>query len=157
VRADVFAADGTAPRIPGPLIRVTAGTPVHITLRNCLPDSIAVRGLRDRSTNPPPNQRLGAFIDGFVEVAPGGLSRCGSAETELPSHDHAMATPSTISIVMERDEACHPARAPHVDHSSTMALLIVSMPGRAHMVMIPPAEQARRQEMPLSGWALRFP
>jgi hypothetical protein len=31
VRADVFAADGTAPRIPGPLIRVTAGTPVHIT------------------------------------------------------------------------------------------------------------------------------
>jgi hypothetical protein len=24
-------------------------------------------------------------------------------------------------------------------------------------LMIPPAEQARRQEMPLSGWALRFP
>jgi FtsP/CotA-like multicopper oxidase with cupredoxin domain len=74
VRADVFAADGTAPRIPGPLIRVTAGTPVHITLRNGLPDSIAVRGLRDRSTNPPPDQRLGAFIDGFVEVAPGDVA-----------------------------------------------------------------------------------
>jgi FtsP/CotA-like multicopper oxidase with cupredoxin domain len=74
VRADVFAADGAPPRIPGPLIRVTAGTPVHITLRNRLPDSIVVRGLRDRSTNPPPNQRLGAFTRGFVEVEPGGVA-----------------------------------------------------------------------------------
>jgi manganese oxidase len=74
VRANVFAADGAAPRIPGPLIRVTAGTPVHITLRNRLPDSIVVRGLRDRSTNPPPNQRLGAFTRGFVEVEPGGVA-----------------------------------------------------------------------------------
>ena len=74
VRANVFAADGAPPRIPGPLIRVTAGTPVHITLRNGLPDSIVVRGLRDRSMNPPPNQRLGAFTSGFVEVAPGGVA-----------------------------------------------------------------------------------
>src|SRR5215216_5042428 len=64
VRANVFAADGAPARIPGPLIRVTAGTPVHITLRNSLSDSIVVRGLRDRSTNPPPNQRLGAFLNG---------------------------------------------------------------------------------------------
>jgi FtsP/CotA-like multicopper oxidase with cupredoxin domain len=74
VRANVFAADGVPPRIPGPLIRVTAGTPVRITLRNGLPDSIAVRGLRDRSTNPPPGQRLGAFTSGFVEVPPGGVT-----------------------------------------------------------------------------------
>jgi FtsP/CotA-like multicopper oxidase with cupredoxin domain len=44
VRANVFAADGAPPRVPGPLIRVIAGTPVHITLRNGLADSIVVRG-----------------------------------------------------------------------------------------------------------------
>src|SRR5215204_5823814 len=72
--ANVFAADGAPPRIPGPLIRVTAGTPVHITLRNGLSDSIVVRGLRDRSTNPPPGQRIGAFLSEFVEVAPRGVA-----------------------------------------------------------------------------------
>jgi FtsP/CotA-like multicopper oxidase with cupredoxin domain len=74
VRANVFSADGAAPRIPGPLIRVTAGTPVHITLRNALADSIVVRGLRDRSANPPPDQRLGAFTSDFVEIAPRGVA-----------------------------------------------------------------------------------
>jgi FtsP/CotA-like multicopper oxidase with cupredoxin domain len=74
VRANVLAADGAPPRIPGPLIRVTAGTPVHITLRNRLGDSIVVRGLRDRSATPPP-QRLGAFLGEFVEVAPGGVAQ----------------------------------------------------------------------------------
>src|SRR5215204_1774049 len=73
VRANVFAADGAPPRIPGPLIRVTAGTPVHITLRNGLADSIVVRGLRDRSATPPP-QRLGAFLREVIEVAPGGVA-----------------------------------------------------------------------------------
>ena len=66
IPANVFAADGFPPRIPGPLIRVTAGTPVHITLRNGLSDSIVVRGLRDRNINPPPDQRLGAFTSGFA-------------------------------------------------------------------------------------------
>ena len=74
IRANVFAADGAPPRIPGPLIRVTAGTPVHITLRNGLSDSVVVRGLRDRSTTPPPDQRLGAFTSGFVEIAPRGVA-----------------------------------------------------------------------------------
>jgi FtsP/CotA-like multicopper oxidase with cupredoxin domain len=71
VQANVFAADGAPPRVPGPLIRVPAGTPVHITLRNTLPDSIVVRGLRDRS-NEPQRQRLGAFLNDFVELEPGG-------------------------------------------------------------------------------------
>ncbi|MEX1113565.1 MAG: hypothetical protein WED32_03875, partial [Patescibacteria group bacterium] len=37
LRTHVFAADGAAPRTPGPLIRVTAGTPVHLTVKNSLP------------------------------------------------------------------------------------------------------------------------
>lgn len=48
----VFAADGAAPRTPGPLIRVTAGTPVHLTVKNTLPHVLAMRGLRDRGAIP---------------------------------------------------------------------------------------------------------
>jgi manganese oxidase len=47
--AYVFAADGGAPRTPGPLIRVTAGTPVEVTLRNTFDHPLVVRGLHDRS------------------------------------------------------------------------------------------------------------
>jgi manganese oxidase len=44
-----FATDGETPRIPGPLIRFTAGTPVQVTIRNTLPDTLAVRGFRDKA------------------------------------------------------------------------------------------------------------
>jgi len=48
IYAHVFAVDGLPPRIPGPLIRFKAGTPVQVTVRNTLPDTLAVRGLRDQ-------------------------------------------------------------------------------------------------------------
>ena len=40
-----FAEDGKQPTIPGPLIRVRVGTPVHVWLRNPLDDTLIVRGL----------------------------------------------------------------------------------------------------------------
>lgn len=43
-----FAEAGEAPRIPGPLIRVRAGTRVRVVLRNALPVPMFVRGLQDR-------------------------------------------------------------------------------------------------------------
>lgn len=67
----VFAADGSPARVPGPLLRVTAGTPVHVTLRNRLEDSVVVRGLRDRNATPPPGPAFAALLQGAVEVAPG--------------------------------------------------------------------------------------
>jgi manganese oxidase len=45
------------PRVPGPLLRVGAGTPVHVTLRNTFDRPLVVRGLRDRTPvpgGPPP-------------------------------------------------------------------------------------------------------
>jgi len=42
-----FAEEGRAPTIPGPLIRVRVGTPVRVTLRNPLDDTLVVRGLSE--------------------------------------------------------------------------------------------------------------
>jgi FtsP/CotA-like multicopper oxidase with cupredoxin domain len=62
VTVQAFAgADGT-PRIPGPLLRVEQGTPMRLTLRNALPDSVlVVHGLRGGT---------GMAVD-TVHVAPG--------------------------------------------------------------------------------------
>lgn len=45
-----FAEVGAPPQVPGPLIRTSAGTPVHVTIRNTLERPIAVRGLLDRAS-----------------------------------------------------------------------------------------------------------
>lgn len=49
----VFAEVGRPPQVPGPLIRTSAGTPVHVTIRNTLDRPIAVRGLLDRASMAP--------------------------------------------------------------------------------------------------------
>jgi FtsP/CotA-like multicopper oxidase with cupredoxin domain len=46
-----FAEEGKAPRIPGPLLRVRAGTDVRVRVRNSLDAAIWVRGLQDRPTS----------------------------------------------------------------------------------------------------------
>jgi FtsP/CotA-like multicopper oxidase with cupredoxin domain len=60
-----FAPQGQAPQIPGPLIRVTKGTPLDVTVRNALADStITLHGL---ITHPGP--------DDSVRLAPGESRR----------------------------------------------------------------------------------
>ena len=44
-----FAEEGKPPTIPGPLIRVRVGTPVRVTVRNPLDDTLVVRGLGERA------------------------------------------------------------------------------------------------------------
>lgn len=62
-----FAEEGRAPGIPGPLIRVPAGTTVEVTLRNALPrDTLEVHGLHDRTGAPVPAAALAG-----VRLAPG--------------------------------------------------------------------------------------
>jgi manganese oxidase len=56
-----FAEEGRAPRIPGPLVRVRAGTEVRVTIRNALERPIWIRGLQDRTA-----ERLDS-----AEIAPG--------------------------------------------------------------------------------------
>lgn len=72
LRAHVFAAAGEEPRIPGPMIRVEAGTPVRVTLRNTFPDTLLVRGLRDRG--PGGQGPLGPLLESAVLVAPGATA-----------------------------------------------------------------------------------
>ena len=48
-----FAEEGGAPRIPGPLLRVRAGTAAEVTVRNALPDTLRVYGLVDRRSHQP--------------------------------------------------------------------------------------------------------
>jgi FtsP/CotA-like multicopper oxidase with cupredoxin domain len=48
-----FAADDAPPSIPGPLVRVRAGTTVRVTMRNSLRDTLRVQGLHDRTPTPP--------------------------------------------------------------------------------------------------------
>lgn len=47
-----FSADGGAPQVPAPMIRVSAGTPVEVTVTNSLNRTLVLRGLLDRAEPP---------------------------------------------------------------------------------------------------------
>jgi FtsP/CotA-like multicopper oxidase with cupredoxin domain len=58
---NAFAEEGKSPQIPGPLIRVSAGTQVRVNVRNTLSTALWVRGLQDH--------RAGSMDS--VEIGPG--------------------------------------------------------------------------------------
>ena len=58
---NAFAEEGRATQIPGPLVRVPAGTEVRVSVRNALAKTLWVRGLQDR----------GPGVLDSTEVAPG--------------------------------------------------------------------------------------
>lgn len=62
-----FAEEGGPARIPGPLIRVPAGTEIAVTIRNTLAQTLTLRGLHDRSATPSP----GLTPPASIELAPG--------------------------------------------------------------------------------------
>jgi manganese oxidase len=66
-----FAAGGAAPRVPAPLLRMTAGTPVEVTVRNTFDRPLVLRGLHDNARFAGPQRRPGAPPDDSVVVAPG--------------------------------------------------------------------------------------
>jgi FtsP/CotA-like multicopper oxidase with cupredoxin domain len=76
LRAHVFAEAGVAAKVPGPMIRVRAGTAVVVTLRNTLADTLVVRGLRDRRprTEGPPIPIRTAFEGDSLVLAPGATA-----------------------------------------------------------------------------------
>jgi FtsP/CotA-like multicopper oxidase with cupredoxin domain len=61
-----FAEEGHPARIPGPLIRVPAGTEVALSLRNSLEQLITIRGLHDRRAG-----YARPAADDVIELAPG--------------------------------------------------------------------------------------
>jgi manganese oxidase len=82
IRTHVYSADGATPRTPGPLIRVAAGTPVHITLRNSLDDLVLMRGLRDRGAIDASSPPFTAIVTDSVAVAPGATAEIRFTPTE---------------------------------------------------------------------------
>ncbi len=59
VDVEVFGEEGKAPSVPGPLIRVPAGTIIEATVRNALPDStVTIYGLETRPAATPDSFRL---------------------------------------------------------------------------------------------------
>lgn len=63
-----FAEKGNQPQVPGPLIRVPAGTEIRVSIRNTLPRAMIVRGFQDRQSSqldtldiPPGAQRKVTF------------------------------------------------------------------------------------------------
>jgi manganese oxidase len=74
VRVSAFAETGGVASVPGPLIRVRAGTRVRVALRNTLEHAIVLRGLQER-----PAERLdstlvaagGTHVFDFVATTPG--------------------------------------------------------------------------------------
>src|SRR6476661_3062160 len=57
-----FAEEGKAPSIPGPLIRVGAGTVVAMTVRNSLDRTLTIRGLHDRGSPAAAAPKLDAVV-----------------------------------------------------------------------------------------------
>lgn len=52
LRGHVFASPGEAARVPGPMIRVGAGTPVRLSVHNTFSDTLLMLGLTDRGRRP---------------------------------------------------------------------------------------------------------
>lgn len=72
LRANAFVEEGSRPRVPGPLIRVPAGTTVEVTLRNALPRPLMVRGLNARPGPGAPAPNPFVAFGPTVAVPPGG-------------------------------------------------------------------------------------
>jgi manganese oxidase len=69
-----FAADGAAPRVPAPLMRVNAGTPVEVAVRNTFDWPLVLRGLHDNARFAGPQRRPGTPPDDSVVVAAGATA-----------------------------------------------------------------------------------
>ena len=113
IDAHAFAIAGEGPKVPGPLLRVRAGTQLEVTVRNSLTDTLIVRGLRDRVAVPggPANANIAAYGGDSLIVAPGeaGVARFTAtvagdftyfAETRRPGWS---ATPQPLFGVDPRD------------------------------------------------------
>jgi manganese oxidase len=72
--AALFAEEGGVPMAPGPMIRVAAGTPVRVTIRNTLDRPMTFGGLGDRGGSPAPGAPASdpAFLRAtFMRLEPG--------------------------------------------------------------------------------------
>jgi FtsP/CotA-like multicopper oxidase with cupredoxin domain len=88
-----FAEEGKPPRIPGPLIRVSAGTEVQVTVRNRLASTLWVRGLQDRASGVLDSTEVAPGVTRqfrFRAVTPGAWYYwAGGANARVPASDES--------------------------------------------------------------------
>jgi FtsP/CotA-like multicopper oxidase with cupredoxin domain len=88
---NAFAEDEKSPQIPGPLIRVAAGTEVRVTVHNTLPKALWMRGLQDHGLRTMDSVELGPGTSRefrFVASTPGAWYYWGgTAGAVLPMSD----------------------------------------------------------------------
>lgn len=77
---DAFGEDGRPPTVPGPLIRLNAETRLMVRVRNELPDTLLVLGLRSRR------------MDDTVRVAPGDTSELAAGVPPVGTYLYRGAT-----------------------------------------------------------------
>ncbi|MFN2398630.1 MAG: multicopper oxidase domain-containing protein [Gemmatimonadaceae bacterium] len=95
VIAPVFAEEGRAPQIPGPLVRVPVGTTIFATVRNALGDSaITVRGLQSRPADP----------DDSVTIAPGATHTFRFAVGAPGTYLYSARAGALDIVVREREQ-----------------------------------------------------
>jgi FtsP/CotA-like multicopper oxidase with cupredoxin domain len=87
VEIEAFAEQGRAPEIPGPMVRVPAGTQMHVTLRNSLSVEAVVHGLVARPTN----------ADDVLRI-PGGATREVTFQAGAPGTYFYWATTQNKTI-----------------------------------------------------------
>ena len=136
ILAHVFSADGQAPRVPAPLIRVKAGTPVHVVVRNTFDRPLVVRGLQNR---PLPDAAARVATDTllvaprgtaevhFTPLVPGTFVYRGDvhgvdAETRLPGAHEANRPFVGVLIVDPADAAPAEERIFIINHWADRAL-----------------------------------
>src|SRR6266550_33761 len=85
-----FAESGQAPRVPGPMIRVPAGTEMRVSVRNTLSKPIRFRGLQDRSS---------AELDTTV-IAPGATQKF-SFRVDIPGSYYYFARTEALPPIPE--------------------------------------------------------
>jgi manganese oxidase len=73
--AVAFAESGKAPSMPGPMIRLEAGTPVRVSVRNTLAQPVRVFGLGERSSAHGANGPVPGFADSAALAIPPGETR----------------------------------------------------------------------------------
>jgi FtsP/CotA-like multicopper oxidase with cupredoxin domain len=103
-----FAEEGGPARIPGPLIRVPAGTRVALTVRNSLARPLTLRGLHDRGRG------AIAATAGILELAP-GVSRDVSFVLEAPGVYYYYGSTSGQTIDWRADDSAQLSGAIVVD------------------------------------------
>lgn len=118
-RVLTFAEEGKAPSIPGPLVRVGVGTPIHVVIRNPLDDTLIVRGFGER----------GGRLDSMV-LAPGANDEIRYTAQRAGTFQYWATTAGDRRLRPPGLARAGDVARPRFD-SQLMGAIVVDPPGRA--------------------------